>query len=94
MRIFDEVYRIELVVKFAPLEHNGEHCVVDGIHFITIADDIDTMEQIKTIAHECIHFVMSVFDKRGLIYHHQNDEHFTYYFDWVFSTILKNGGFN
>jgi hypothetical protein len=91
--IIDEIYGIDLKVLFL----DREDSLRGRFHPKTQTIEIDTkqpiIDQINTIAHECIHFVNWVFDRCGINHSWGNDEHFAYYFDWVFSAILHKGGF-
>ena len=93
MKIRCEIYNCDIVVQWNDIEHHGDYSTEDNTHFITINENLSVMQQIHAIAHECIHCVMSILESRGVIYHYHNDEHFAYYFDWLFRMILDKGGF-
>lgn len=62
-----------------------------AIYYIAVAKDRtkDRFDQTCALAHEVVHFVMHIFDKRGVRYDHDHDEAFAYYYEWIFRQCLQ-----
>jgi hypothetical protein len=89
--------------KFDREEHIGPHVRANfceytpddpkkyPLYYISLVKDRSEgrFDWAACLAHEIIHLVTAVFDKRGVQYDHSHDEAFAYYHEWIFRQCLR-----